>query len=289
MKTPIWGPDLTRYLTGHQHGELKPWLQRVFRSDPTLAFDMLSFASTCKASGALDYMIDLLSESPDLIRTLLHRAGSDWSESLWHILIGGLVRADPPDLVELCRTAISRGCLASWITEQISEREDYLLGMALGAFSNHPRGLHVWIRPTSDLPGQWVGEVVETGLVSQGAGPVRALQMITEATSLVTDLHTRRGQDPFPTGPIRVGFVATCRTCGASWREGPGLPDPVESARNCPHRGPDRTTYQVKWSEEDGEYVATCSDFPSLSWLAPDPQGALAGILQVVADVKNNP
>jgi len=42
-------------------------------------------------------------------------------------------------------------------------------------------------------------------------------------------------------------------------------------------------TYSVKWSPEDGEWVATVAEFPSLSWLAPDPQAALAGLAALVA------
>jgi predicted RNase H-like HicB family nuclease len=44
-------------------------------------------------------------------------------------------------------------------------------------------------------------------------------------------------------------------------------------------------TYQVSWSEEDHEFVATCAEFPSLSWLAPDRVAALRGIEGLVADV----
>ena len=47
----------------------------------------------------------------------------------------------------------------------------------------------------------------------------------------------------------------------------------------------DRYTYRVTWSEEDGEYVGLCAEFPSLSWLASAPEAALEGIRQVVADV----
>lgn len=47
----------------------------------------------------------------------------------------------------------------------------------------------------------------------------------------------------------------------------------------------DRYTYRVTWSEEDGEYVGLCAEFPSLSWLAGSPEEALAGIRAVVADV----
>jgi predicted HicB family RNase H-like nuclease len=41
----------------------------------------------------------------------------------------------------------------------------------------------------------------------------------------------------------------------------------------------------VTWSEEDGEYVGLCVEFPSLSWLAETQEEALHGIRRVVADV----
>jgi predicted HicB family RNase H-like nuclease len=47
----------------------------------------------------------------------------------------------------------------------------------------------------------------------------------------------------------------------------------------------DRYTYRVTWSEEDNEYVGLCTEFPSLSWLAPTPEAALKGIRKVVAEV----
>ena len=47
----------------------------------------------------------------------------------------------------------------------------------------------------------------------------------------------------------------------------------------------DRYTYRVTWSEEDGEYVGLCAEFPSLSWLASTLESALSGIRQVVTDV----
>jgi len=47
----------------------------------------------------------------------------------------------------------------------------------------------------------------------------------------------------------------------------------------------DRYTYRITWSEEDGEYVGLCAEFHSLSWLDEDPEAALRGIRQVVADV----
>lgn len=44
-------------------------------------------------------------------------------------------------------------------------------------------------------------------------------------------------------------------------------------------------TYRVTWSAEDREHVGLCAEFPSLSWLAPTPEKALAGIRRVVANV----
>lgn len=43
-------------------------------------------------------------------------------------------------------------------------------------------------------------------------------------------------------------------------------------------------TYRVTWSPEDGEYVATCLEFPSLSWLDEDELEALRGIRDLVAE-----
>jgi predicted HicB family RNase H-like nuclease len=47
---------------------------------------------------------------------------------------------------------------------------------------------------------------------------------------------------------------------------------------------PDRYTYRVTWSEEDGEHVGLCVEFPSLSWLAKTPEHALAGVRKLVAE-----
>jgi predicted RNase H-like HicB family nuclease len=44
----------------------------------------------------------------------------------------------------------------------------------------------------------------------------------------------------------------------------------------------DHYTYRVTWSSEDGEYVGLCEEMPSMSWLAPTPETALAGIRKVV-------
>lgn len=48
---------------------------------------------------------------------------------------------------------------------------------------------------------------------------------------------------------------------------------------------PAHYSYRVMWSEEDGEFVALCSEFPSLSFLASSHTKALKGITDVVADV----
>ena len=45
----------------------------------------------------------------------------------------------------------------------------------------------------------------------------------------------------------------------------------------------DRHTYRVTWSQDDGEHVGLCAEFPSLSWLASTPEAALKGIRKVVA------
>lgn len=42
-------------------------------------------------------------------------------------------------------------------------------------------------------------------------------------------------------------------------------------------------TYRVTWSTEDGEHLALCAEFPSLSWLAKTPEAALKGIQKMVA------
>ena len=46
----------------------------------------------------------------------------------------------------------------------------------------------------------------------------------------------------------------------------------------------DRYTYRVTWSEEDREHVGLCAEFPSLSWLAKDPDAALRGIRKLVQE-----
>ena len=47
----------------------------------------------------------------------------------------------------------------------------------------------------------------------------------------------------------------------------------------------DHYTYRLIWSEEDNRYIGLCAEFPSLSWLAPNPEQALRGIRRVVSNV----
>jgi predicted RNase H-like HicB family nuclease len=48
---------------------------------------------------------------------------------------------------------------------------------------------------------------------------------------------------------------------------------------------PDKHTYRITWSEDDGEYVGLCAEFPSLSWLSQTPEAALKGIRKVVEEI----
>ena len=60
------------------------------------------------------------------------------------------------------------------------------------------------------------------------------------------------------------------------------------SVGQAPPYQTDRYAYRVVWSEEDGQCVGLCAEFPSLSWLAPTPEKALRGIRKVVGDVVND-
>jgi len=44
-------------------------------------------------------------------------------------------------------------------------------------------------------------------------------------------------------------------------------------------------TYRVTWSEEDGEHVALCAEFPGLSYLSLTPAEALRNMLDMVKGV----
>ena len=43
-------------------------------------------------------------------------------------------------------------------------------------------------------------------------------------------------------------------------------------------------TYRVTWSQEDGEHVALCAEFPSLSYLAKTSAKALQNMIQLVKE-----
>jgi predicted HicB family RNase H-like nuclease len=47
----------------------------------------------------------------------------------------------------------------------------------------------------------------------------------------------------------------------------------------------DHYTYRVSFSAEDGEFVGTCAEFPSLSWIEKDAAKAFSGIRVLVKDV----
>lgn len=47
----------------------------------------------------------------------------------------------------------------------------------------------------------------------------------------------------------------------------------------------EKLDFHVEWSQEDGEFVATCRKFPFLSHLAATEFEALRGIRDLVADV----
>ena len=47
----------------------------------------------------------------------------------------------------------------------------------------------------------------------------------------------------------------------------------------------DHYTYRLSWSPDDNEHVATCVEFPGLSWLADDEVSALRGLKNMVRDV----
>ncbi|MFG1801689.1 type II toxin-antitoxin system HicB family antitoxin [Micromonospora carbonacea] len=54
-----------------------------------------------------------------------------------------------------------------------------------------------------------------------------------------------------------------------------------------PETRPDIThyTYRVTWSADDREFLATCAEFPSLSWLASSQVGALQGLQDLLREV----
>jgi predicted HicB family RNase H-like nuclease len=47
----------------------------------------------------------------------------------------------------------------------------------------------------------------------------------------------------------------------------------------------DHYTYRVSWSANDREYVATCAEFPSISWLDENDIDALKGVKQLIREI----
>lgn len=50
----------------------------------------------------------------------------------------------------------------------------------------------------------------------------------------------------------------------------------------------EKYSYRVIWSDEDGEYVGLCAEFPSLSWLDKSLETAFQGIQKLVKDVTHD-
>jgi len=44
-------------------------------------------------------------------------------------------------------------------------------------------------------------------------------------------------------------------------------------------------TYKVLWSVEDEQWVATCDQFASLSWIDDSPSAALDGLLVLLLEI----
>ncbi|MFG2099478.1 type II toxin-antitoxin system HicB family antitoxin [Micromonospora echinaurantiaca] len=52
-----------------------------------------------------------------------------------------------------------------------------------------------------------------------------------------------------------------------------------------PHSDVSHYTYRVTWSAQDDEFLATCAEFPSLSWLASSQIEALQGLQDMLREV----
>lgn len=50
----------------------------------------------------------------------------------------------------------------------------------------------------------------------------------------------------------------------------------------------DHYIYRVTWSPEERKHLATCAEFPALSWLADTPEDALIGVRDLVRDAIAN-
>lgn len=50
-------------------------------------------------------------------------------------------------------------------------------------------------------------------------------------------------------------------------------------------RRPEHYRYEARWSDDNAEFVGLAAEFPSLSFLAPTPHEALAGMKSLVGEV----
>lgn len=46
--------------------------------------------------------------------------------------------------------------------------------------------------------------------------------------------------------------------------------------------------FHVHWSDDDNEYVATCDEYPSMSWLATDEHEALRGLAMALEEARKD-
>lgn len=83
----------------------------------------------------------------------------------------------------------------------------------------------------------------------------------------------------------RLGFIPFDNQPGAhSHRPAIQMRHQSTGTGNPTERGITPHVFHVRWSAEDGEYVATADGFPSLSWLDAEPTKALRGVLSLLAD-----
>lgn len=68
------------------------------------------------------------------------------------------------------------------------------------------------------------------------------------------------------------------RECGCCMADCPDVHGPEG-------RLPAHYRYEAQWLDEGGEFVGLATEFPSLSFLAPTPYEALAGIKSLAAEV----
>ncbi len=79
------------------------------------------------------------------------------------------------------------------------------------------------------------------------------------------------------TAELAVLLSKTFRTSARFWMD-------LQRARDMwtVERTLGKFTFKVFWSKEDGEYIGTCSEYPSLSHLAQTRVGAMTGITDLV-------